>query len=78
MTGRLQILERRRRDMAAAYAKAVRGHAPRAILARQMVDATCAALREELRASKSARASAAKSAGKAAGPDLFSLFGEAA
>ena len=58
-------LERRRRETAAAYVKAVRGHAPRAAIARKLVAATCAALKAEIRA---ARRSQEPQAGQ---PDLF-------
>lgn len=68
---RIQHLERRRREMAAAYVKAARGHAPCAALARKLVRATCDALRAEIRQTQGA----AKARAEAATPDLF---GEAA
>ncbi|QTL01946.1 hypothetical protein J5J86_14140 [Aquabacter sp. L1I39] len=61
-------LHRRRREMAAAYATATRRHAPRAALHRHLVQATCEALKAELRAAR--RASAAQQE-----PDLFSQPG---
>lgn len=63
---RIADLERRRREMAAAYVRATRGHAPRAALAQKLVRATCAALRAEIKADEAARKAAT------AGPDLFS------
>ncbi len=60
-------LERRRREMAAAYVKATRRHAPRAGLGKKLVRATCDALQAEIRDARAA-AKAAKAAGT---PDLF-------
>ncbi|MEP9378433.1 hypothetical protein ABLE91_17080 [Aquabacter sp. CN5-332] len=66
-------LERRRREAAAAAAtavtKAVRGHRPRAAHYRKMVQATCDALRAEIREAKARRAAARKA-------ELPDLFGE--
>lgn len=49
-------LESRRRDLAAAYAKATRRHARASTLSRQLVHATCEVLRAELRAAKATEA----------------------
>lgn len=64
---RIAHLERRRREMAAAYVKASRRHAPRAALARKLVRATCDALRAELRDVRAA----AKAPPASGLPDLF-------
>ncbi|WP_029554808.1 hypothetical protein [Xanthobacter sp. 91] len=64
-TSRITHLERRRREMAAAYVKATRRHAPRAALAQKLVRATCDALRAELKAEQAAARQAN------AAPDLF-------
>jgi hypothetical protein len=69
---RIAHLERRRREMAAAYAKAARRHARRAALARKLVRATCDALRAELKAEQAAARQAN------AAPDLFTPLGAAA
>lgn len=47
-------LERRRREMAAAYAQAARRHQPRAALARNLVAITCQVLKSEIRAARAA------------------------
>ncbi|MFG1246755.1 hypothetical protein [Xanthobacter flavus] len=66
-TSRIAHLERRRREMAAAYVKATRRHAPRAALARKLVRATCAALQAEIRDARPA----AKAPFPSDMPDLF-------
>lgn len=71
-TSRIAHLERRRREMAAAYVKATRRHAPRAALAQKLVRATCDALRAELKAEQVAARQAD------AAPDLFTPLGAAA
>lgn len=66
-TSRITHLERRRREMAAAYVKAARRHAPRAALADKLVRATCDALRAEIKAQQAAVRDPAASGL----PDLF-------
>lgn len=71
----IQHLERRRREMAAEYAKAARKHLKRADLSRALVRATCAALRAEVQvAAHDARIEAKKRLA----PGMPDLFGEAA
>lgn len=48
-------LERRRRELAAAYVKATRRHDRRADLSKQMVKTTCAALRADLKSQREAK-----------------------
>mgnify|MGYP001806313686 CR=1 FL=1 len=45
-------LTRRRREMAAAYARAARRHEPRADLARTLIALTCQLLKAEIRAAR--------------------------
>ncbi|MCL8385818.1 hypothetical protein [Xanthobacter aminoxidans] len=66
-TSRIAHLERRRREMAAAYVKATRRHAPRAALAQKLVRATCDALQAEIRDARAA----AKASAPSGTPDLF-------
>lgn len=66
-TSRIAHLERRRREMAAAYVKATRRHAPRAALAQKLVRATCDALQAEIRDARAA----AKAPAASDMPDLF-------
>ncbi|MFG1226070.1 hypothetical protein [Xanthobacter wiegelii] len=72
-TSRIAHLERRRREMAAAYVKATRRHAPRAALAQKLVRATCDALRAEIRDERVA----AKARLAPGMPDLFAAPDEA-
>lgn len=58
-------LARRRREMAAAYARAARRHEPRADLARSLVALTCQLLKAEIRAAR------VKAREPAPQPDLF-------
>lgn len=58
-------LARRRREMAAAYARASRRHKPSADLARALVAITCQLLKAEIRAARSK----AREPGRQ--PDLF-------
>lgn len=71
-TSRIQHLERRRREMAAAYVKATRRHAPRAALAEKLVRATCDALQAEIRDARAA----AKAPAASGMPDLFAGPGQ--
>lgn len=69
---KVEHLDRRRREMAAAYVKATRRHAPRAAMAKKLVRATCDVLRAEIKAEQAAARQAD------ATPDLFTPLGAAA
>jgi hypothetical protein len=73
-SARAEHLERRRRDVAADYAKAARRHAPRAALATRLVRATCDVLREEIRAAR--RKAQARRIDREAEAITADLFGE--